>query len=49
MFKWLKKNLKNILLVGSLVTNALGFTGVIPPATAAKAGQVIDAAGKLAE
>ena len=45
---WLKKNLKNILFAASLVLNALGGTGVIPPVVAQKAGTVLDAAGKLA-
>jgi uncharacterized membrane protein YtjA (UPF0391 family) len=48
MLKWLKKNAKSILLVASLVTNALGFTGVINPSDAAKAKIVIDAVGAAA-
>lgn len=46
--KWLKKNLKSLLLVVSMGLNVLGGTGVIPPVVAAKAGQVVDAAGRLA-
>ncbi len=41
MFGWLKKNLKGILLAASLVLNALGGTGVIPPVVASKADKVI--------
>lgn len=41
MFGWLKKNLKNVLLAASLVTNALGYTGVIKPGVADKVGTVI--------
>jgi hypothetical protein len=43
---WLKKNFKNIALVVSLVLNALGGTGVIPPVVAEKAGNI---AGELAK
>lgn len=38
---WLKKNLKSILLVASLVLNALGGTGVIPPVVAQHGNTVI--------
>lgn len=41
MFGWLKKNFKSILLAASLVLNALGGTGVIPPVVANKADKVI--------
>lgn len=40
---WLRKNLKSVLLVASLVLNALGGTGVIPPVVAQKGNTVINA------
>lgn len=46
---WFKKNFKNILLAVSVVLNALGGTGVIPPVVAQKGGVVLDAASELAK
>lgn len=46
MLKFLKKNAKNLLLVASLVLNALGGAGVIPPVVAEKAGGVVEVLAK---
>lgn len=46
---WLKKNLKSILLVASVVLNVLGGTGIVPPVAAAKVGAAINAVGAAAE
>jgi hypothetical protein len=39
---WLRKNAKNIALALSLVLNALGGTGVIPPVVAKTGSQIIN-------
>lgn len=41
---WLKKNAKSIALVVSLVLNALGGTGVIPPLVASGASAGVNSA-----
>lgn len=43
---WFKKNFKSIVFVASLVLNALGGAGIIPPVVAQKAGTI---AGELAK
>jgi len=45
MLKFLKKNGKSILLALSLVLNALGGAGIVPPVV----GKVVDAAVNAAE
>lgn len=45
MFKFLKRNLKTITLVASLLLNALGGAGVIPPVLANVAASAVNAAG----
>jgi hypothetical protein len=45
--KWFKKHGKSILLALSLVLNALGGTGVIPPVVTQKLPPILDAAGSL--
>lgn len=45
MLKFLKKNGKSILLAISLVLNALGGAGIVPPVV----GKVVDAAASAAE
>jgi hypothetical protein len=49
MFGWLKKNFKSVLLGISLVLNALGGSGIIPPVVAEKGNVVLDAADKLSK
>lgn len=46
MLKFLKKNAKSLLLAASLLLNALGGAGVIPPVVAKAGSAVLDAAGK---
>lgn len=46
MLKFLKKNAKSLLLAASLLLNALGGAGVIPPVVSAVGNAAIDAASK---
>lgn len=46
MLAWLKKNGKSIALVVSLVLNALGGSGVIPPVVGKVATAAVDAASQ---
>lgn len=49
MFGWLKKNFKSVLLAASLVLNALGGAGVVPPVVQSKGNVILDAAGQLSK
>lgn len=44
MLKFLKKNLKSILLAASLALNVLGGAGIVPPVV----GKVVGQAAELA-
>lgn len=44
MLSFLRKNKKNLLLVVSLVLNALGGSGLIPPVVASSANSAIHSA-----
>jgi hypothetical protein len=44
MLKFLKKNAKSLLLAGSLLLNALGASGVIPPVLAKAGAAILEAA-----
>lgn len=46
MFSFLKKNGKSILLAISLVLNALGGAGVVPPVVASKGAAVANELAK---
>jgi hypothetical protein len=46
MLSFLKKHAKTIALVGSLLLNALGGAGVIPPVLADAAGSALSNAAK---
>lgn len=46
MFKFLKKHAKTLALVGSLLLNALGGAGVIPPVLANAGSSVLNGAAK---
>ncbi len=46
MLKFLKKNAKSIALAVSLLLNALGGTGVIPPVVGKVVGAAVDAAAQ---
>ena len=45
MLNWLKKNSKTLLLVASLVLNALGGTGLVSPPLAKAGAAVVNALG----
>jgi hypothetical protein len=44
MLKFLKKNLKSILLAASLLLNALGGAGIVPPVAVGVGNTVLDLA-----
>lgn len=46
MLKFLKKNAKSLLLAASLLLNALGGAGIVPPVVTAVGNAALDAAGK---
>ena len=46
MFSFLKKHAKTLALVGSLLLNALGGAGVIPPVLANAAATAVQGAAK---
>ncbi len=42
MWTWLKKNSKSIALVVSLILNALGGAGIVPPVVTATGNTILD-------